>query len=137
MLGKPIDFPFIRPKNTIPYYFEENDIARIFNGCHNIKHLAMLQTMFYASLRASELCDLDETDLDLKALTIRIPDGKGGKEAIVYISDDCAKTLRRYLEVRTPLVIDGRKPPFYTDFGGRWERRSVIVWGSSAARSSM
>ena len=36
-----------------------------------------------------------------------------------------AKTLKRYLEVRAPLVIDGRKTPFYTDFGGRWERRSV------------
>ena len=36
-----------------------------------------------------------------------------------------AKTLKRYLEVRAPLVTDGRKPLFYTDFGGRWERRSV------------
>jgi integrase/recombinase XerD len=125
MQGNPIDFHFIAPRNTIPYYFEESDIARIFSVCYNIKHLAMLQTMFYASLRASELCDLDEIDLDLKALTIRIRNGKGGKEAIVYITDDCSKTLRRYLEVRAPLMIDGRKPLFYTDFGGRWERRGV------------
>jgi site-specific recombinase XerD len=85
----------------------------------------MLQTMFYAFLRASELCDLDEIDLDLKALTIRIRNGKGGKETMAYITDHCAKTLKRYLEVCAPLVIYGRKPLFYTDFGGRWERRSV------------
>jgi integrase/recombinase XerD len=124
MYGKTIDFNFIRPMNTIPYFFDENDILKIFAVCYNLKHLAMLQTLFYGCLRASEICNLDECDLDLKLLTIRV-EGKGGKEAMAYITDDCAKTLRRYLEVRAPLVIDGRKPLFYTDFGGRWERRSV------------
>ncbi|MEM0498794.1 MAG: tyrosine-type recombinase/integrase, partial [Methanothrix sp.] len=124
MRGKAVSFKFIRPANTIPYFFDENDIARIFSACTNLKHLAMLQTLFYGCLRASELCNLDDCDLDLQALTLRV-EGKGGKEAIVYITDDCAKTLRRYLEVRPPLVIDGRKPLFYTDFGKRWERRGV------------
>ena len=124
MRGKSIDFNFIRPMNTIPHFFDENDIAKLFAVCQNLKHLAMLQTLFYGCLRASELCSLDDSDLDLKSLTLRV-EGKGGKEAIVYISDECAKTLRRYLEVRAPLVIDGRKTIFYTDFGGRWERRSV------------
>ncbi len=68
---------------------------------------------------------IDDADVDLKALTIHIRGGKGGKDALVYITDDCAKTLRRYLEVRAPLEIDGRRPLFYTDFGGRWERRGV------------
>ena len=124
MQGKSIDFNFIRPTNTIPHFFDENDIAKLFSGCYNLKHLAMLQTLFYGCLRASELCSLDDSDLDLKSLSLRV-EGKGGKEAIAYITDDCAKTLRRYLEVREPLEINGRKPLFYTDFGGRWERRSV------------
>lgn len=125
MLGQDVAFKFIKPNNTIPYYFDEIDIARIFSICNNIKHIAMLKTLFYASLRASELCNLDDADLDLKSLTVRVRNGKGGKDALVFITDDCAKTLRRYLEVRAPLVIDGRKPLFYTDFGGRWERRGV------------
>ena len=86
----------------------------------------MLQTLFYGCLRASELCNLDDRDLDLKSLILRV-EGKGGKEAMVYITDDCAKTLRRYLEVRAPLVIDGRKPLFYTDFGGRNPKRFLYA----------
>jgi integrase/recombinase XerD len=125
MCGQSVSFNFIRPINTIPYYFDETDIDKIFAACHNLKHLAMLQTLFYACLRASELCNLDDSDLDLKAMTIKVRDGKGGKEAITYITDDCAKTLKRYLEVRTPLEIEGRRPLFYTDFGGLWERRGV------------
>jgi integrase/recombinase XerD len=124
MCGQSIDFKFVKPNNTIPYFFDENDIAKIFSVCNNIKHLAMLQTLFYGCLRASELCSLDDSDLDLKALTLRV-EGKGGKQAIVFITDDCAKTLKHYLEVRASLLIDGRQPLFYTDFGGRWERRSV------------
>jgi len=124
MQGKSIDFNFVRPINTIPYFFDENDITKLFSVCHNLKHMAMLQTLFYGCLRASELCSLNDCDLDLKSLSLRV-EGKGGKEAIVYITDECAKTLRRYLEVRPPLEIDDRKPLFYTDFGGCWERRSV------------
>lgn len=124
MCGKSITFNFVRPMNTIPHFFDENDIAKIFSVCGNIKHLAMLETLFYGCLRASELCSLDDCDLDLKSLTIRV-EGKGGKEAIAYITDDCAKTLRCYLEVRKTLEIDGREPLFFTDYGGRWERRGV------------
>lgn len=124
MRGQSISFNYVKPSNTVPYFFDEDDIIKIFSVCHNIKHLAMLQTLFYGCLRASELCGLDYSDLDMKALTLRV-EGKGGKEAIVFITNECAKILRRYLEVRSPLIIDGRQPLFYTDFGGRWERRSV------------
>jgi len=124
MNGKSVDFNFVRPANSIPYFFVESDISKIFSVCNNLKHLVMLQTLFYGCLRASELCSLNDCDLDLKSLSLRV-DGKGGKEAIVYITDECAKTLRRYLEVRPSLEINGRKPLFYTDFGGLWERRSV------------
>ena len=80
MLGQDVSFTFIKPNNTIPYYFDESEITRIFGVCNNIKHLAMLKTMFYASLRASELCNLDDSDVDLKALTIYVRCGKGGKD---------------------------------------------------------
>jgi integrase/recombinase XerD len=56
MLGQNIRFKFIKPNNTIPYYFDETEIARIFGVCMNVKHLAMLKTIFYDSLRATELC---------------------------------------------------------------------------------
>ena len=47
MRGQSINFPFVKPINTIPYFFDENDIDKLFSVCHNLKHLAMLQTLFY------------------------------------------------------------------------------------------
>jgi len=125
MLGESIPIQFLKENNHIPYYFDEDDVLKIFSACHNIKHLAMLQTLFYGCLRATELCNLDDGDIDLKNLTIRVREGKGGKDGLVYISNECATILKRYLEVRPSLEIDGHIPLFYTDFGKRWNRRDV------------
>lgn len=125
MLGDAIKLPFMKRNDEIPYYFDEDDVLRIFSACHNIKHLAMLQTLFYGCLRASELCNLDDADVDLKNLTIRIREGKGGRDGIVFISNECAATLKRYLEIRPQLEVDGHLPLFYTDFGKRWDRKDV------------
>jgi integrase/recombinase XerD len=125
MIGEEITFPFLKRNNHIPYYFDQEDVLRIFGACNNLKHYAMLQTLFYGCLRASELCNLDDSDVDLKARTLRIREGKGGKDGIVMIKQECVDTLKRYLEVRPPLDVGGRYPLFYTDFGKRWDRKDL------------
>ena len=40
-------------------------MLHIFSVIANIKHLAMFQTLFYGCLRATELCNLDDEDVDL------------------------------------------------------------------------
>jgi integrase/recombinase XerD len=125
MIGEDISFPFLKKNNNLPYYFDQEDVLRIFSACNNLKHYAMLQTVFYGCLMASELCNLDNSDLDLKALTLRVREGKGGKDGIVMISPECATTLKRYLEVRPPLEVNEHYPLFYTDFGRRWDRKDL------------
>jgi integrase/recombinase XerD len=125
MLGVQIEFKRIEPNNMIPYFFSEEEVNKIFSVIYNIKHLAMLKTLFYGCLRASELCNLDDVDVDLKSLTIMVRGGKGGKDGMVYISNECASVLREYLEVRPSLEINGRKPLFYTDYGNRWRREDL------------
>jgi integrase/recombinase XerD len=125
MLGDPISIPYLKRSEGIPHYFDEDDVRKIFCIIHNIKHLAMLNVLFFGCLRASELTDLDDEDIDLKSLTLRIRDGKGGRSGVVPVSNECVEVLRDYLRVRLPLQIDGRKPLFYTDYGKRWDRRDV------------
>jgi integrase/recombinase XerD len=125
MLGDSVELPFLKRNDELPYYFDSEDVLKIFSACNNLKHYAMLQTLFYGCLRASELCNLNDTDVDLKNLTLRVREGKGGKDGIVPIKNECAITLKRYLAVRPPLEVDGRHPLFYTDFGRRWNRRDI------------
>ncbi len=125
MLGEKVDIPFLPRNEKLPHFFSEQEVTRIFLSIHNLKHLCMFQVLFYGCLRASELCDLDDDDLDLKSLTIRIREGKGGREGYGFITDECARYLKQYLSIRPSLEIDGRQPLFYTDFGGRYDKDSL------------
>lgn len=51
MVGKPVKLPFLKLNNSLPYWFEEEDITKVFDACKNIKHLAMLRCLFYVCLR--------------------------------------------------------------------------------------
>jgi integrase/recombinase XerD len=81
----------------------------------------MVSTLFYCLLRANDLCNLDDEDIDLKELNLRVKDGKRGKPAILPIPSACAKILQQYLLIRPALEIDGRYPVFYTDYAKRWK----------------
>ena len=127
MIGQEVSFSCVKPKNTIPYWFDEMDILKIFSVIGNVKHYAMFQVSFFASLRASEVCDLDLEDIDLQNLSVRIKCGKGRKPALLYINDECARALRQYLSIRQDVIIDNRKPLFITDYSKRYDHRSLCL----------
>lgn len=118
-------FKFLRQNEGVPYYFNEMDVLAIFNACGNIKHLAMLKTLFFGCLRSSELCKLNDSDIDLEARTIRLRETKGGRDDIICINQECVETLQEYLKVRPQVNIKGRIPLFYTDSLNFWEKNDV------------
>ena len=65
----------------------------------------VLSELLYATgMRISEAAMLEETDLDLENRTVRIREGKGGRERTAFLSDFSCRTLSLFLTVR-PLVI--------------------------------
>jgi integrase/recombinase XerD len=125
MLGQEVSIPYLKRSEGIPHYFDEDDVRKIFCVIHNIKHLAMLNVLFFGCLRASELTALDDEDVDLGSMTLRIREGKGGRSGMVPLSNECIAVLKDYLHVRPAMDVDGRKPLFYTDHGKRWDRKDL------------
>jgi len=125
MRGIDWSFTVLKRNDSLPYYFDERDVLSIFSVCTNIKHLAMLQTLFYGCLRSGELCKLEDHDLDLEKRAIRLRETKGGRDDIALINDDCAETLRIYLNIRPQMNINGKTPLFYTDNCNLWDRNDV------------
>jgi len=111
--------------DSLPYYFDETDVIKIFSVCNNIKHLSMLKTLFYGCLRSGELSKLEDQDLNLEKRTLRLRETKGGRDDIALINDDCAETLRIYLNIRPKIEIQGRTPLFYTDNFNLWDRGDI------------
>jgi len=119
------NFAVLRSNDAIPYYFDEEDVLAIFSVCSNIKHLAMLQTLFYGCLRSSELCKLNDSDLNLSSRTIFLRETKNGSDGITYINSECAETLRHYLKIRPQVKTGDRSPLFYTDSMNLWYKNDV------------
>jgi len=125
MQGQDIRFPHLKRANGIPYFFTSSETNMIFDQINNIKHLAMFKTAFYACLRASELCNLDVEDINLDRQALVVRNGKGGKTSVCYISEDAVETLKEYLAARPDFELDGKRPLFFTDYGGRFNRKDI------------
>jgi integrase/recombinase XerD len=100
MHSKVVEFPYLPVNNKLSYYLSSDDVLKILSIIPNLKHYSMIVLCFYCMLRASELTNLDDNDVDLKNLILRVREGKGGKDALVPIAPDCAEVLRQYLEIR-------------------------------------
>lgn len=117
--------PILTRNDSLPYYFDETDILKVFSVCTNIKHLAMLKTLFFGCLRSGELCKLEDKDLNLDERTLRLRETKSGRDDIALLNDDCIETLRIYLNIRPKIEINGKFPLFYTDYFNIWDRGSI------------
>jgi integrase/recombinase XerC len=92
-----------------------------------LRDRAILETLYSAGLRVSELVGLTDGDLDLGGGIVRVR-GKGKKERLSPIGSYAAKALKGWLAVRqlSPREKQGREAPVFTNkFGTRLTTRSV------------
>lgn len=68
----------------------------------SLRDRAILELLFSAGLRVSELTNMNRDKIDLKNREFSVR-GKGDKVRVVFISDSAAKALQRYLEKRTDI----------------------------------
>ncbi len=61
---------------------------------------AMLSTLIYTGVRFSEFLAFKLTYLDLKARTLQVKHGKGGKARTLYLCDECYLALSLWLPER-------------------------------------
>jgi site-specific recombinase XerD len=60
----------------------------------------MFKIMLRCGLRVEEVANLTLKSLDLKRGRIYVQHGKGGKDRVVYISEDAYQALKEYFKVR-------------------------------------
>ena len=128
--AKPLRNP--RKGRTLPHFLSAEDLGRLFDAPPpdepmGLRDRAILETMYSAGLRVSEVVGLDDADLDFEAGVLRVR-GKGRRERMAPLGSYALRALRRWLPLRK---LHGRQPAgpaapvFVNKFGRRLTTRSV------------
>lgn len=101
-----------RLDQRLPTYLDQQQTSRLFEWAESraggdefgpTRDLAILELFYSTGIRLSELCGVNLEDLDLLADQVKVR-GKGRKERIVPVGSRAVLALRRYLNLREPVV---------------------------------
>jgi len=121
-----------RKSHKLPHFLTTDEVGKLLGAPKGeltaaSRDRAILETLYSAGLRVSELVGLQDGDLDFPAGIVRIR-GKGKKERLSPIGSYAARALKSWLAVRklSPREKTGREAPVFTNkFGTRLTTRSV------------
>jgi site-specific recombinase XerD len=100
-----------RSKRKLPFVLDLSEVEALFAVTKNLKHKVILMMTYSSGLRASETARLKLTDIDSKRMTVKISDGKGGKDRYSILSKTTLECLRQYWRKYRPTewLFEGQK----------------------------
>ncbi len=127
--AKPLRNP--RGQRKLPHFLTSDEIQSLLGAPDagdpmGMRDIAILEAMYSAGLRVSELVGMNDRDIDFDEETVRIR-GKGRKERMGALGAYAIRALRSYMAVRkrssSATGID--LPTFTNKFGDRLTTRSI------------
>jgi integrase/recombinase XerD len=98
---------FIPPRkksSPLPEVFSPSEVLRVIDGARGLKQRVLLMTAYSAGLRVGELVKLKIIDIDAARMTIRVKQGKGGKDRYAILSHNLLTELRTYWKRYRPSI---------------------------------
>jgi len=101
----------------LPVVLSRDEVSSFLSAVRNLKHRAMLTTLYATGLRASELVGLRISDIDSRRMVIRVQQGKGRKDRYVMLSPKLLDLLRDYWRKYRPAawLFPGQDPRRHVD----------------------
>ncbi len=128
--AKPLRTP--RKDRKLPHFLSTEEIGKLLDAppatqAMGQRDRAILETMYSAGLRVSEVVGINDGDLALAEEIVRIR-GKGRRERLAPLGSFAIGALERWMRERrlSPKVAAGHQAPVFTNrFGRRLTTRSV------------
>jgi len=108
--------------------------ASMVKGAPDIRDKAMLAMLFKTGIRRGELVTLDVEDVDLVENTIRLKPAAKKSNRTVFMDDEAAYLLRRWLRVRDGVNRRKEAALFLSTWGRRISRNDVYRAVTEAAK---
>ena len=96
-------------EKNLPKILYDEEIELVFNSINTktplgLRNLALMEILYGSGLRVSELCNLEEKDLNYQNETIKVF-GKGSKERIVPMNKRTIDAVINYLRKGRPILL--------------------------------
>jgi len=124
-LGRP------RRSRSLPKVFSKEEVKRILNSTHNLKHKLLLWIIYSCGLRRSEVTNIRLRDLDRGRGILNVIEAKGMVDRIVPVSSKVWEKIDEYVEGYRPVIY-----LFEGKGGGRYSSESVYRVFKEALRKA-
>ncbi len=126
-----IDRP--REEKFLPEVLSSEEVAKILNVTHNLKHKVILLTIYSAGLRIGEAVNLKLKDIDSNRMQIRVEQAKGKKDRYTLLGKKTLEFLRMYVKEYKP-----KKWLFEGPKGERYNQKSIqIIFKNSVKKTEI
>ncbi|MCU7552908.1 site-specific integrase [Chitinophagaceae bacterium LB-8] len=105
VLQKPLVLPTLiypRKATKLPPVMSQQEIKALIDTIQNVKHRTVVMLLYSTGMRLREISKLKITDIDSKAMQIKVVQGKGSKDRFTLLSQQVLLELRAYYLIYRP-----------------------------------
>ncbi|UQB69972.1 tyrosine-type recombinase/integrase [Epilithonimonas zeae] len=106
-----------RKEHKLPNFLTREEVKKILDVTENIKHKAILTTIYSCGLRLSEVLELKISDIKTHENVLLIRQAKGKKDRVVMLSPKLVELLRVYYKFYQPqsFLFEGQTNEKYSE----------------------
>ena len=128
-----IDIKYSKVPEKLPLVLSKEEVGRLFESISNDKHKLMIELMYSAGLRVSELLNLRVCDLEIDKNYGYVRGGKGNKDRLFILSE---KLINRIRELISKEKLDNESCLFVSNRDKKYSARSIQQVLKNASKKS-
>ncbi len=120
-----------KPDKALPTVLSVDEINKMISSINgeeplDIRNRAMMELLYAAGLRISELLDLKQENVHLREKYIIVKEGKGNKDRYIPIGEMAVVSLRKYREEVRPLIAQKGVNNLFVNYKGEPMTRQAV-----------